>query len=128
MTESLSSTVVAHMVGISYRQLDYLIRSGAITVPQAAWQSPRRWTPELIHRLQVAVALNHVLTNIGGPTTQTSQLPYIMKAVMAGSEPAGHWVALRSGAVSYGATVDALFPKSMDSQGAMVVRMPELWP
>lgn len=57
--ELLSSAEVCRLVGISYRQLDYWVRTGAIETPDNCAIGSghgRRWTPEEVRRLKAVVA------------------------------------------------------------------------
>ena len=54
--ELLTSTQVCRLVGISYRQLDYWVRTGAVQSPgnmDLGSGHARRWTPEDLRRLKV---------------------------------------------------------------------------
>lgn len=55
----LTSSQVCRLVGISYRQLDYWVRTGAIESPDnksLGSGRPRVWTPEDVRRLKAVVA------------------------------------------------------------------------
>lgn len=53
-TTTYSSIEVCRMVGVSYRMLDYWIRTGAVTIPEPTPGSGRRrvWTASDVRRLE----------------------------------------------------------------------------
>lgn len=82
-----SSRDVCDLLGISYRQLDYLTRTGAVTGPDMnkGSGSRRTFTPDQVQRLAVA---RRLADNI--PTTRAtsgSVWPRLAAAVMAGPPP-----------------------------------------
>jgi predicted site-specific integrase-resolvase len=58
-TTTYSSIEVCRIVGITYRMLDYWVRTGTVrptTKAQPGSGNPRRWTEDEVRRLQEVVA------------------------------------------------------------------------
>lgn len=112
-----ATTQVAAIVGLSYRQLDYLARTIDWTPGSGGH---RIWSAADIRRLTIAKAIDAAAPGPG--KSQRGSLPTIARAVLAGPPPpASGWAAYFRGLVDYGPTpTDAIG----DLPGAVVAKLP----
>ena len=120
----LSTNEAAKLAGLTFRQLDYLVRQDVVQRQPPKRYNKRGWDADTIHRLQVAAALAKVSGNLGG--RPFSQLPAIMRAVNASFEPVpARFVGLSDGQVYY--MDSAVSVAAFASIGGIVAPMPTLW-
>lgn len=114
----MRSRDVAALVGISYRQLDYLVRTRSVDMPDPGSGNYRDWPPAMVVRLALACHLA-----ASAPGTQ-SQLPEIVRLAMAmGEDPPhrGYALLCRRPAMLMWAASWADVRRSLEEAGAALV-------
>lgn len=91
----LSTREVCDLLGVSFRQMDYVARTVIGDTPGSGVH--RRWDDVTIDRLTVARALLDAAGALVAP--RQSPWPQLVDAVMAAGEPTPGWVTLRPGGV-----------------------------
>lgn len=106
---TLSTLETVDVLGVSYRQVDYLTRTGRVPVTGRGSGSRTRWPLDVVRRLHLATRL---LDAIGDRDIEGgySRFPAVVEAVMRGDEhvPAVGFVVLSFGQVRYVTTVEQL--------------------
>ena len=127
--EALSSQNVCELMDVTYRQLDYLVRclerESIELVPidvGHGGRGDRRWDPEIVRRLQVAVALANTVPH----TSQGSPLAQMARAALDTpvTPPERGWALWVRGAVIYPTTARQL-GDMLRGCDAVVARIPE---
>lgn len=114
----MRSRDVAALVGISYRQLDYLARTRSVDMPDPGSGHYRDWPPAMVVRLALACHLA-----ASAPGTQ-SQLPEIVRLAMAmGEDPPrrGYALLCRCPSILVWAANWADVRRSLEEAGAALV-------
>lgn len=77
VVELLTTRQVAELLRVSYRQLDWWVRSGFLTVGDVTPGSgyPRRWWPDEVNRARAFAALVHVGIS---PAAVAAAMPSLM--------------------------------------------------
>jgi hypothetical protein len=99
----LSTVEVGDLLGLTYRQLDYVSRTVLKDVPGSG--NRRRWDDASVERLTVAKALLDAIDAL--VHQKHSPWPQLVDAVMAAGDPLPGWVTLSpEGRVTYLGRVD----------------------